>query len=142
MFKLKLNTPQSLPNENKDMYYIYFNTYFIDKYKNYYEMVDDKVFNIDYEEISKGKNYVLEQVYKSNVESQLPMNYVLDSNVIIKFVKTPDIQKVYRGFMHLEKFNSSLSIQDISNLLEIKDVYYESDENIFLQEKILELLKL
>ncbi len=142
MFKLKLNTPQSLPNENKDMYYIYFNTYFIDKYKYYYEMVDDKVFNIDYEEISKGKNYVLEQVYKSNVKSQLPMNYVLDSNVIIKFVKTPDIQKVYRGFMHLEKFNSSLSIQDISNILEIKDVYYESDENIFLQEKILELLKL
>jgi len=142
MFKLKLNTPQCLSNENKDMYYIYFNTYFIDKYKNYYEMVDDKVFNIDYEEISKGKNYVLEKVYKSNVESQLPMNYVLDSNVIIKFVKTPGIQKVYRGFMHLEKFNSSLSIQDISNLLEIKDVYYESDENIFLQEKILELLKL
>ena len=29
MFKLKLNTPQSLSNENKDMYYIYFNTYFI-----------------------------------------------------------------------------------------------------------------
>lgn len=142
MFKLKLNTPQSLSNENKDMYYIYFNTYFIDKYKNYYEMVDDKVYNIDYEEISKGKNYVLEQVYKSNVESQLPMHYYLDSNVIIKFVKTPGIQKVYRGFMHLEKFNSSLSIQDISNLLEIKDVYYESDENIFLQEKILELLKL
>ena len=138
MFILKLNTHQSLYKESKGMYYIYFNTYFIDKYQNYFEMIDDKVYNIDYEEIFRDDKCVIEQLYKSNVESQLPMHYTLDSNVIIKFSKSTKINKVYRGFMNLEKFNSTLSIQDLSNLIQIKDVYYESDENCFLDEKIFE----
>lgn len=134
MFKLTPVNPIPLTSSNQDMYYIYFNTYFIDKYQNYYEMIDDNVFNLDYENIVDDEEGKIEEVFKSNVHSQLPLHYHLDSNVLIKFNITSKIHKVYRGLINLEKFNNALSLNDISKIMEIKDIYYESEENCFLNE--------
>jgi len=134
MYKLTPVNLIPLTSSNQDMYYIYFNTYFIDKYQNHYEMIDDFVYNLDYENIVDGEEGKIEEVFKSNVISQLPLHYQLESNVLIKFNITSKINLVYRGIINLEKFNNALSLHDINKIMEIKDIYYESEENCFLNE--------
>ena len=137
MFQLNIKKLTNFDNLLNNNYTIHLINYIIDKNNENY-IIDKKIIIQEKDKIYETDLYSINQIYTSDIISQLPFKYHIDSNVLVKIDISNKQKLMIRGLLNLEKINKNsltkISLSEILKILLLKEVYILKKENSFEEE--------
>ena len=137
MFQLNIKKLTNFDNLLNNNYTIDLINYIIDKNNENY-IIDKKIIIQEKDKIYETDLYSINQIYTSDIISQLPFKYHIDSNVLVKIDISNKQKLMIRGLLNLEKINKNsltkVSLSEILKILLLKEVYILKKENSFEEE--------
>ncbi len=121
---------------NVFQYSIQFMNYLVVSGEEYYVIKKNDIINYDKELIKETEKY---RIFKMNYHvcsSQIPVKYVIDSNIILKFMITNDYILCIRGFIDPLVYNAELSCSKLIKQIEIKEVFCEMEKCDTFQDNL------
>lgn len=131
---------KKLPNFDKllnNSYTIDLVNYIIDNNNENY-IIDKKIVIREKETIEETELFTINEIYNTDIVSQLPFKYIIDSNVLVKIEIPKNQQLIVRGLLNLEntdkQYLAKASLSEIINIIQLKEVYFLKNTNSFEEE--------
>ena len=111
--------------------------YIIDNNNENY-IINKKIVICEKETIQETELFSINKIYNTDIISQLPYKYKIDSNVLVKIEILKNQQLIVRGLINLEKndkqYLAKASLSEIMNIIQLREVYILKNTNSFDEE--------
>jgi hypothetical protein len=139
MFQFSIKNFVFLPKMLNNNFSINIVNYIIDKNNDNYLINNNYMILREKDQLSNTTSFIVSKLYDSDVISQLPLNYKLDSNILISIVIMNDMKLIVRAYLKISnltnKILSSLSLKELISTVEVKEVYFLNTTDNFELEK-------